>query len=490
MGRIWTLLSAGALAMSAFTAGAQPVAADPLDAFTGQQITWTPCGPHECATVRAPLDYADPEGGALTLALERSVHTGPTRLGTLIVNPGGPGAAATNFVSFVTDVAPQLAAVYDIVGIDPRGVGDSSPITCMTGTETTRWLLTDPTPDTAAEVRTFMSRATSIGRGCERMSPTLAAHIGTDASARDLDLVRTVLGDDTLNLLGFSYGTSLGTRYAELFPDRVGRFVLDGALDPTLDAMALSRGQSDAFQIALRRFATDCVHFANCVRRTPSGVIAYVNRMLTSLDANPMPAGRMGPLNEAQGLAAIFDALYSPGNWAMLRNGLRESARGSGAALQEMANGAWNRIGPNRYASNVNSAFYAISCWDFPPTPDAAGLRAAARAWAQGAAVPAMARASAWGNAPCTNWFGRSASSPHRVTTTSTAPILVVGTRYDPATPYRWAAALARQLPNGHLLTYEGDGHTAFGGQSACIDAAVTAYFLDGSVPPEGTRCH
>ena len=485
-----------ALALGTLTLAPAQAADDPLltespalAPFVTQAVRWEACGSAECAVIRAPLDYADPAAGELTLAATRVRSTGAQRLGTLFVNPGGPGSAAQGFAPWLARVSPDLAAAYDVIAFDPRGVGDSTPIECLTGAQTTRWLLTDPTPDTTAEIRDVMSHAATIGRGCNTRAPALARHIGTDATVRDLDLLRAIVGDPTLNLLGFSYGTVLGTRYAELFPARVGRLVLDGALDQRLDGMQLSREQSIGFQRAMTRFARDCVRHADCVSRTPQGVIDYVNALLIRLDARPIRGGSLGPLDEAQALAALFYAMYDAGSWPMLRTGLSQTRSGSGAALQSMAAQSWNRTGPTTYSTNANSAFYAISCWDLPPAPGPVGFAAAARRWSRDAAVPAMARASSWGNAPCTGWFGHDPVGPHVARSGTTAPILIIGTRYDPATPYEWAVSLNRQLPTSRLLTYEGDGHTAFGGQSSCIDGAVTAYLVSGTLPALGTRC-
>lgn len=466
-----------------------PATATDTVAPSTMALTWEACGDAECSRLNVPLDESDASLGTISLALTRVQHTGSTRLGTVVVNPGGPGVPAVDYAAYLAQIAPRLAQYYDIVAFDPRGVGESAPITCMTGPQTTRWLLTDPTPDSAAEARVLMSRGAAIGDGCLTMSPRLARHVGSEATVRDMDRIRAALGDEHLNLVAFSYGTYLGTRYAELFPDRVGRFVLDGALDPSLDSMQLSQGQSAGFQRALERFARDCVHHRACISRTPSGVIEGINRLLASLDAKPMPGGSMGRLDEAQALAAIFHSLYSRGTWPMLRTGLAQTRKNSGAALQWLADESWGRTGPTRYATNANSAFYAISCWDFPAAPNASGLATAALAWSRSARVPAMAAASAWGNAPCSSWFGHSEIRPHPASTTTTAPILIIGTRYDPATPYRWAVALAEQLPTSSLLTYEGDGHTAFGGESACVDAAVNAFMIDGAIPARGARC-
>lgn len=490
------LLAAGsvtaAVAAPAITGPA--VAPADLAPFYAQTLTWRPCADGmTCAWLTVPLDYADPAGSTVRLRIARVTATGPAeqRQGSLVVNPGGPGASGTEFASYVaSSVVPSVARAFDVVGFDPRGVGESAPITCMTGVQTTRWLRADPSPDTAAEERRLMSLARRLGQGCLRMSPEVARHVGTEDTVADLDILRQALGDERLNWFGFSYGTYLGTLFAERFPDRVGRFVLDGAVDPSLDVMEISRGQSTGFQRAMRRFAADCSGRSTCpYGGSTNAVLRGINRLLDRVDAAPMATRGPRDLVQAEALTALFYSMYSPTIWSSLRLALRQAANGNGSGLQFIADFATERIGPNRYASNMASAFPAIACWDSPSPPGAGGLKAAARTWSRGVGVPEMARAMSWGNAPCSQWYGHAIRVPAPATTTTTSPILVVGTTYDPATPYEWAVQLSRQLHTSTLLTYRGDGHTASGAGSRCIDGAVSAYLLTGVLPAAGTVC-
>lgn len=334
-----------------------------------------------------------------------------------------------------------------------------------------------------------MAIAARISRGCLAMSPTIAPHVGSIDTVRDLDILRAALGDHALNWLGFSYGTYLGTKYAELFPTNVGRFVLDGALDPSLDAMGISRGQSRGFQTALTRFAQDCAGRATCAWNSRAAVIRGINTILARLDVRSMPTRGHLRLVQNEAVTAVFYSMYTPLLWPSLRAALRQAKGGNGSGLQTLADFANDKTGPNSYGSNMSSAFFAISCWDQPAPPGADGLRTAAAAWSRNAPVPELARAMSWGNAPCTTWYAHSPQAPAPANTITTAPILVVGTTYDPATPYPWAVALHNQLPTSTLLTYRGDGHTAYGSGSACVDHAVTTYLLTGQQPPAGTVC-
>ena len=305
-----------------------------------------------------------------------------------------------------------------------------------------------------------------------------------------MDIMRAALGDERLTFLGYSYGTYLGTLYAEQFPDRVGRLVLDGAVDPSLDVMQISQGQSDGFQLALTRFARDCVTHSSCPwKGTPSNVIRGINRVLATIGRTPLPSHRGRDLVQSEAITAVLYSMYSPAIWPTLRLALRQAKIGDGLGLQTIADYAADRTGPNSYATNMASAFPAIACWDSPPAPGADGLRTAAQQWSATAPVPELAKALSWGNAACSAWYGHSPRGAQPARSTTTAPILVVGTTFDPATPYAWAKALTSQLGTATLLTFRGDGHTAFGGNSRCIDDAVNRYLLTGATPAPGTVC-
>jgi pimeloyl-ACP methyl ester carboxylesterase len=482
-------VSATSLILASFIGGPAARAADTgMQRYTDQVLDWRTCSYGECATMQVPMNYGDPTAGEISIAVSRTVTKGAReRLGSLVVNPGGPGEPGRAYArDLARSSSPALRSAYDIVGFDPRGVRQSSPVECLNGKNTTRLLMADPSPDDKREEDALWKVSALPSAGCENVP--LARHVSTTNAARDLDVLRAVLGDAQLNWLGLSYGTELGTRYAELFPQRVGRMVLDGAVDPSLDAMQISRAQSVAFQRALNRFAGDCITHPKCVARSSAGVIAVMNSLLQKADRAPLGKGSR-TVNEAQVQAALFLSMYSPTFWPILRTGLAQAVRGNATTLRLLSDAAWDRSGPDRYRSNSTSAFLAISCWDSPATPGKAGLRRAATAWSTAARVPSMARAMAWGNAPCSQWFGHDANPPAPANTTTQASILVIGTTEDPATPYAWAIALNRQLPTSRLLTYVGDGHTAYGNGVRCIDQAVNAFLIAGTLPAAGTRC-
>lgn len=490
-GLLTVALTAGITATALMSSPAQATT-DALAPYYGQVLEWERCGSQQCSWLTVPLDYADPSGETIRIRVSRTPADGPTdsRLGSLVTNPGGPGAAGVPFAGYLAGALdPAVTGAYDIVGFDPRGVGQSAPISCLTGAQTTRWYRTDLTPDNAGERATLMKRARQLAQGCLRRSPTIARHVSTENTVRDMDILRQALGDDLLTFLGYSYGTYLGTRYAELFPERVGRFVLDGAVDPRLDVMEISRDQSAGFQLALERFARDCATRAQCPwRGGRDQVLAGLSQFLNSLERRTLPTESL-PLVEAEALTAVFYAMYSPTLWPSLRTALRQGRQGDGRGLSELAASATDRISPGRYATNMASAFPAIACWDSPAAPGPAGLANAAATWARTAKVPSLAKAMSWSNAACSVWFGHSDIAPAPASTTTEAPIVIIGGTYDPATPYEWSRSLNRQLPTSTLLTYRGDGHTVYGGTSRCIDRVVDTYLLTGAVPAPGTTC-
>ena len=461
-----------------------------------QALVWSPCeGGLECTWLTVPLDYANPTAAQITIRVNRQKAKGPAdqRQGSLVLNPGGPGGTGLDFTSYVaTQIAPKVNVAFDIVGFDPRGVGQSAPVTCLTGRQTTVFLESNSTPDTPAEIAETMSLGRGMANGCLKFSPNLARHVGTENTVRDMDVLRAALGDANLNWLGFSYGTYLGALYTQAFPTHVGRFVLDGAMNPANNLMQMDRGQSRGFQVALSRWAADCSTLTSCPYKGPAkSVLAGINALLDKLETTTMPAGGKRRLNQSSALTGIVYSMYSKQLWPWLRTALRRANANDGSGLLILADMANDRTGPNTYATNMTSAFYAIGCWDEPATPGAAGLAAAARLWSRHAPVPKVAQAVVWSSAPCSVWFGHTTRIPAPVNSTTTAPILIVGNIYDPATPYPWAVALNQQLKTSTLLTFNGDGHTAYGSVgSTCIDTAVDAYLLTGTPPPPGVVCN
>lgn len=487
--RIGIVIGAMVLAIAAPISSSS--AASGLSSYRTQPLNWHSCSAGQCASLRVPLDYTDLSRGDITLAISRLPHSGPNFQGSIVINPGGPGESGLEFAKYAAKhLAPDVAREFDFIGLDPRGVQNSAPVTCMTPKQTAAWLAMDSSPDTPKEITSVMRAAGRISKGCLKYSPRIAPFVGTASAAQDLDILRSALGEEKLNWLGFSYGTYLGTAYLEAFPDHVGRFVLDGALNPALNSMQISDGQSAGFQRAFQNFAADCSRRKTCTLGASAAEITKkVNALLARLDRHPLRTDQGPALTQSLGMGGMLTAMYTTEMWEPLGDAIAQALSGNGSGLMELAWVGSQQTGPTTFTSNVQSAYYAIDCWDMPAPPGAAGLSAAARRWSAGAPVPEFAKSMAWSNAPCTSWFAHDSHGPAPAASSTKAPILVIGTRFDPATPYEWSQALSSQLATSTLLTYEGNGHTAFGSGSACIDNQVELYLLRGALPPKGASC-
>ncbi|MER5348943.1 alpha/beta hydrolase [Kitasatospora sp. NPDC002551] len=481
-----------------------PAAVPPgLAPYYGQRLAWQPCDDgYECTTFRVPLDYEHPADGDLTLAAVRApaVPTGAAgsegsggsdgRLGSLLLNPGGPGGSAVEYVEGAARAYdPAVRARYDLVGLDPRGVGRSSPVTCLSGERMDAYTAVDITPDDRAEVDALVTAAKEFAEGCRERSGARLGHLSTVEAARDLDVLRALLGDERLNYVGKSYGTFLGATYAGLFPGRAGRMVLDGAMDPSLDSLAGNRTQAGGFETAWTAFARDCATHEDCpLGRTEQQVGEQLTALFAAVDAKPLPTtDGARRLTEAQATTGVIQAMYADFLWPRLRTALADARAGDGTGLLGLSDDYYGR-GPDGSYPNLMSANMAVNCLDLPAP--FTGPDDAARAVPEFERTsPRFGRDMAWMALTCTYWPVRATGTPHTVRAAGATPIVVVGTTRDPATPYAWAQALAGQLESGRLLTYDGDGHTAYGRHDACVDGAVNRYLLAGEAPENGKRC-
>jgi pimeloyl-ACP methyl ester carboxylesterase len=461
-----------------------------LAPFYTQQLDWADCdGEYECTTVEVPLDYAAPDGEVIELAVLRQPATGDDRIGSLLVNPGGPGASGTEYAR-AGPVNDDVAERFDIVGFDPRGVGESAPLDCLDDAALDDFVETDGSPDDAAEITLLQEQATTLVTGCTDRSGEMLPHVGTDNVARDLDILRAALGDEVLYYRGASYGTDIGAEYAELFPDRVGRLVLDGAVDPTLTGEEFLLGQAAGAERALTAYLQACAAAEDC----PLGQSAAEARstlldLLAVIDATPLPAGDDArPLTQSLAILGIVLPLYlSPDEgYPLLDLALERALAGDGSALLLLADQYLRRNADGTYRGNLNEANSAVNCVDRPWEKDVEAIAAGIPAFEQASAV--FGPYLGWSGLVCAQWpVPPTPSAP--VTAAGAAPILVVGTTGDLATPYEWAEALADQFESGVLLTYDGSGHTAYRKGSTCIDDAVDTYLIDGTVPEDGLRC-
>ena len=465
-----------------------PAIDDPsdLDAYYAQELSWSNCGEYECTMVAAPLDWDDPSAGTIGLSVIRAAATGPNRIGSLLTNPGGPGASGVALIRDSLDfaVGAALTDAYDVIGFDPRGVGESTSVKCFDTAEMDAYLYEIPTsPRGSAEWEDELTdRNSAFADACDANSDGILPFINTINAARDMDLLRGVLGDEQLHYLGYSYGTFLGATYAELYPENVGRLVLDGAIDPSISGLDVGTEQAIGFEKALRAYMANCLTTQDCpFRGTVDQAMADLEALLASVDRTPLPANDGRQLGADSLVTGIIAALYSEDNWPFLTRALSEALQGDPTTaflLADFYNGREDGV----YTDNSAEAFRAYNCMDYPvddsqADQDASDARIAAEA-------PTIAPYWA-GPDPCDVWPYAPTGARGPIAAAGAAPILVVGTTGDPATPYAWSVALAEQLESGTLVTNVGEGHTGYNKGNACVDDAVEAYLLDGTVPPD-----
>lgn len=460
-----------------------------LAPFYQQKLAWTACGDaFSCARATVPLDYGNAGGKQIEIAMIKLLARKPTqRIGSLFLNPGGPGGSGIEYARFADSVIPgSVRDRFDIVGFDPRGVGASAPVRCATGKQLDQWLAVDPSPDNDVELRQFVSTAKAFGAGCQQRSRELLPFIGTRNSARDLDVLRAAVGDANLTYLGKSYGTYLGALYADLFPERVRALILDGAVDPTIDTQTLGRVQAQGFEVALAAFLDNCANSSSCAFGQQPDINGRFDALLAGIEQRPLKTNARRTVGPAEAEFGVAQALYSRQSWPVLAAALSQAENGDGSTLLRLSDDYAHRDGSGNY-SNLIEAYTAINCIDRPSPLDLAVYQADARR--QAAESPHFGAALAFEGLPCAYWPVPAVDKPAALPARGAAPILVIGTTRDPATPLVWAKALAGQLEAGRLLTFNGDGHTVYGDGDSCVDKAGNAYLIDLNLPPVGKRC-
>lgn len=452
-----------------------------LSAYQAQRLEWKKCDGHfTCADIVVPLDYREPGKQGITLSMKRRAATAKPRLGTLFINPGGPGGSGKELVA---SFAAKGLEQYDIVGWDPRGVGDSTPVQCMQGKELEHnYTAIDSTPDNAQEAKALRAGISRFAASCLEKSGPLLSHVSTEETVQDLDLLRTLVGDAKLNFFGYSYGTQVGAYYAQRFGKNVGRMVLDGAVNIGDREDVI---QAVGFDRALQGFAKWCVKEGQCtdLGDTPEKVIGTITDYLHKLDTNPVKVGDR-ELTEALGVTGVLTTLYSEQSWRYLALGMSRAVNGDAEPLLQFADLYYQRDAKGHYGS-VALSFPAIRCLDEGDD----GYEAAVKKGEADAKMAPIFGKFLGGDVVCPVWPVKPVAPIGKITGPGAGPILVVGSTGDSATPYEFAEDMAKQLQSGHLLTLEGEGHGAYGSGSKCLDSAIAKYLVTGDLPAEGTRC-
>lgn len=467
----------------------------PVDDVYDQTLVWEECGDLECTYIQVPVDWSDPEGDTTFLSLNRHKATNSgARIGSLLINPGGPGGSGLTFTQPLTQIAgDDLLESYDIVGFDPRGVGASTPVECGTGEQIDAFYLPDTVIETQEQLDAAAQDVDAFARNCRVESGDIAENVDTVSAARDMDVIRAAVGDEQLHFLGFSYGTQLGATYAQIYPENVGRMVLDGGVDFLMPSEDMSAGQAEGFENAFTNFLRWCSAGDDCPL---SGSIesqqAQVSRLMEQARNEPLPTGTDWSLNGNLFVYGVVVTLYDEGSWPLLKAAFEEIIEQDTAAIMyELANFYLSRDGvTGEYGDNSTWAFTAIRCLDSEPSDNASTIEEVRDYAAQ------MQQASptfGW-------WFGSGAgcegwpwSATEHVTDLDEAAaagdqLLVVGTTQDPATPLQWSVSLAERL-DATMLTYDGEGHTAYGRSNQCVIDAVDGFLVDGEMPAADTQC-
>ncbi|MEU5507781.1 alpha/beta hydrolase [Streptomyces fungicidicus] len=446
--------------------------------------TPAPGGDWQCATLQVPLDWSKPDGSTIGLALIRAKATGDDRLGSLLFNFGGPGGSGVSMMPSYAASVSELRERYDLVSWDPRGVAASEGVRCRDDKDIqAAESSVDGTPDTPAEERTFLEDAAGFGKGCQKAAGKLMAHVSTTDTARDMDRIRQVLGDDRLNYFGISYGTELGGVYAHLFPKKVGRMTLDAVVDPSADTFGHAKNQTRGFQTALD-------NYLKSTGRDPEQGSREIAGLLDRIDSEPLPTSSPGrELTQTLALTGIVLPLYSKSSWPVLTSALEAAEEGDGSELLALADGYNERDDSGGYGTTTHSQ-RVISCLDDKQRPT---LEETKRLLPEFEEIsPVFGSFLGWDTAGwCHDWPVPGQYDTPEVSAPGAKPVLVVGNTGDPATPYEGARRMADELGEGVgvVLTWKGEGHGAYGSGSDCVDSAVNAYLLDGTVPEDGKVC-
>ncbi len=468
----------------------------------GSPIAWDRCSfttddispllaSSQCGKLGVPLDYSKPDGDSISIAVIKFPATG-AKIGSLVINPGGPGESGVNAAIGLAQNLPQeLRERFDLVGFDPRGVRLSKPaLWCNSDADNDR-MRADPMVDYSPAGVAHIEQMTKefVQRCVDKMGKEFLANVGTVDVVKDLDVLRAALGDPKLTYLGYSYGTRIGSSYAEQFPQNVRAMVLDGAIDPNADPFEADIRQADAFQKAFDDYAADCAKSPDCPLGTdPAKAVEVYHSLVDPLVEKPAPTSDPRGLSYPDAIVGTILPLYSPALWPNLTSALEELKDGHGDKLLALADQYMGRDEDGHY-TNATDVRAAVNCVDRPPITDRNRVVEQDRRLRE--VAPFMSYGEFTGYAPlstCAFWPVPPTSQPHQISVRDLPPVLVISTTGDPATPYQAGVDLARQL-NGALLTYEGTQHTVALEGSPCVDAIVTKYLIDLTLPPPDARC-
>jgi pimeloyl-ACP methyl ester carboxylesterase len=488
-GKIAALATALALAALSYTAYTQskPEYPKTLLGYYAQEINWKNCRQDfKCATLAVPIDYKNLATGTFEIALLKYEARTSKKLGSLIINPGGPGGSGVDYAYAAEYIfSPAILDRYNIVGFDPRGVSRSAPIRCLNDKELDANNNSDSKPDNEREFQQILIDTQKYAEICKDKNKHLTSY-STANVARDMDILREALGDEQLNYMGKSYGTYLGTLYAQFFPYKVGRVVLDGAVDPTISNFQQTLTQAIGFDQAFSSFAKDCATKKNCALPSDKeAAIVEMQGLFAQAAKKPLPTKSSNrTLSETMMVLGTASAMYdSATGWPKLRKAITQAQNGYGDEFLELADEYTGRQSDGSYPNNEFDSGAVIDCLDVNEPRTVAQIKRDAEEFAERA--PLFGPYLAYGGLTC-KYFGQSREVAMAPTKTTNS-IVVIGTTGDPATPYEWAQGLNKLLINSVLVSLTGEGHTGQGQGNACIDDQIDDFYLTGKVPTTST---
>lgn len=448
------------------------------------KLTWSSCGGgFQCATVQVPLDYSHPDGDKIGIAINRKPATDPSqRIGSVLTNPGGPGASGIEFLRSEAGIMTNLNRRFDLIGFDPRGIGQSAPIRCLDGPQEDVFNALDPVLDDPQEKQAAIDADKNFAAGCNRRSGKVLPFVDTVSAAKDMDEIRAALGDAKLTYLGFSYGTFLGENYAHVFPTHVRALALDGVIDPTQDPNQMLLAQIVGFENNLQAYFSSCPGRAAA---TPS--ICSYSRLLAlmqRLDTTPLKVGSR-QLTRALAVIGVLTPLYDQSTWTYLDQALAQGESGNGALLLQFSDIYLGRSADGTYTNEID-ANNAVNCLDRPVPSDIATYDALGPKFAQASAL--FGPAFQYSNLICSYWPVKPKGQIGVLTADGAPPILLVGGTNDPATPFAWAQAVNQQITGSVLLKRIGNGHVSYD-KSACAQQIEDAYLINLTLPAPGSTC-
>jgi pimeloyl-ACP methyl ester carboxylesterase len=484
---IASILAISACSLSAPTAAPTPT---PIPTPVAGKIAWTSCGGgFECGSLQVPLDYSHPTAGTIDIAMNRKPATiRSQRIGSLLINPGGPGASGIDWIAASARAFAILNRRFDLVGFDPRGIARSAPVRCLDGPGLDTFYAVDGVLDDPQEKAAAIQADKNFAAGCAQLSGRVLPFVDTGSAARDMDLMRIALGDDKLTYLGFSYGTYLGEHYAHLFPTHIRAMVFDAVLDPSLSADDLNISQAASFEQNLQAFLTDCnahqTTAPTCAFAQSGDPATKLDALMQRLDTTPMAVGNR-LLTRALAQTGVTQEFYDQSLWPDLDLGLTQADKGNGTLLLSFADSYLKRHADGTYENELE-ANYAVNCLDHPALTDISAYDKLGPAYAK--ASPFFGPSVQYSSLPCAYWPAKPTGHAGPLTAEGAPPILLVGGTNDPATPYAWAVAAHKQIAGSILVTRTGNGHGSYN-VSVCATIAEINYLVSLTLPIEGTAC-